>query len=69
MSKSIPATRKKRGRGRPRVGSTQVNVKIPPPQLRALDDWIAKQADKPLRTIAIRRLLKHALAHPPKNKR
>jgi hypothetical protein len=49
--------------GRPRVGSTSVNVRLPPAELAAVDAWIAKQDDpQPSRPEAIRRLLAQALA-------
>jgi len=39
-------------------------------RLRALDAWIITQPDpQPSRPEAIRRLVEHALAHPPKSKR
>jgi len=38
---SISETRKKRGRGRPRIDATPIQVRIPPPLLKALDQWMA----------------------------
>jgi len=52
----------KKKMGRPRVGSTSINVRLPPDELTALDAWIAKQPDKPSRPEALRRLAKIALA-------
>ena len=53
---------KKRGRGRPKIGSIQVQVRFPPAELAALDDWIKAQAKpKPSRPEAIRRFAELAL--------
>jgi hypothetical protein len=49
----MDAPRKKPGR--PRVDATQLNVRMPPGELAALDAWIAEQADpKPTRPEALR---------------
>jgi len=49
--------------GRPRVGSRFVGVRVPPPQLAALEAWIAQQPDpKPTIPEAMRRLTNQALA-------
>jgi len=48
--------------GRPPVGSINIGVRVPPDELAAIDAWIAKQPDKPLRPEALRRLAKIALA-------
>lgn len=48
-------------RGRPRTGWAQVGVKLLPDQAAQLDDWIARQPDRPKRPEAIRRLLDLAL--------
>jgi len=37
--------------------------------LKSIDNWRKQQLDGPSRTEAIRRLVEHALAHPPKKKR
>lgn len=59
IMKSITGTRKPRGR--PRVGSTSVNVRLTPSQLAALDDYIAKIKDRLNRPEAIRRLVEQGL--------
>jgi len=51
----------KRKRGRPRVGSTLISVRLPPIDLKRLDDWRKRQADKPGRPEAIRRLIAKAM--------
>ena len=62
MMKSISGVRKKRGRGRPAIGATAINLRLPPTQIGFLDSWIASQPDpKPTRPEAIRRLLERAL--------
>jgi hypothetical protein len=38
---SISDTRKKRGRGRPRIDATPLQVRVPPALLKALDQWMA----------------------------
>jgi len=38
---SISETRKKRGRGRPRIDATPLQVRVPPALLKALDQWMA----------------------------
>jgi Arc/MetJ-type ribon-helix-helix transcriptional regulator len=38
---SISETRKKRGRGRPRIDATPIQVRIPPELLKAFDQWMA----------------------------
>ena len=60
-SSRLSGTKKKMGR--PPVGSTSINVRLPPGELATLDAWIAKQDDpKPSRPEALRRLAKIALA-------
>ena len=55
---SIAGTNKSRGRGRPVVNSTAINLRLPPGQLAPLDAWIADQPDpKPSRPEAIREAL------------
>lgn len=57
---SIDGAKKKRGR--PRVDTEAVNVRMASDQLVALDTWIALQPDpKPSRPEAVRRLLARAL--------
>jgi hypothetical protein len=52
--------------GRPPVGSTSINVRLPPAELAALDTWIAKQQDpQPSRPEAIRHHLTRGLAAEP----
>ena len=52
---SIAGTNKKRGRGRPVVNSTAINLRAPPALLAPLDSWIADQPEpKPSRPEAIR---------------
>lgn len=46
-----------RKRGRPPVGSTQINVAFPPDELAVLDAWIATQERKIRRPEAIRRVV------------
>jgi len=54
--------------GRPRVGSTSINVRLPPDELAALDTWIAKQDDpQPSRPEAIRHHLRYGLARETEN--
>jgi len=68
MPKSISVVQKKRGR--PATGQDPVTAIRLSAQLRAaIDAWAASQDDKPRRSIAIRRLLEHALAASPKRKR
>jgi metal-responsive CopG/Arc/MetJ family transcriptional regulator len=61
MERSISPT-EKRGRGRPRVNPTSIHVTVPPDQLEELDAWIERQAPKPTRPEAVRRLLRKGLA-------
>ena len=58
---SISKTRKKRGRGRPKIGATPVQVRIPPHELAALDQWIAEQKRELTRPQALRYLMHQAL--------
>ena len=68
---SIADSRKKRGRGRPPTGiGKPVGLRLYPDLERQIDAWASKQADKPSRPEAIRRLVEHALtakgpARPP----
>ncbi len=55
---SISETRKKRGRGRPRIDATPIQVRIPPALLKALDQWMAdSKAPYESRPDAIRAVL------------
>jgi hypothetical protein len=65
MAPSIPVTKKKRGRGRPRTGiGPHVGLRLYADLQARLDAWIAKQGDPELgRPEAIRRVLDKAL--PP----
>jgi hypothetical protein len=68
MSKTIPGTRK--SRGRPATGAESVHLRILPDQSAAIDAWINQQEDADLtRPEAIRRLLEQALAHRPAKKK
>ncbi|MEQ6331975.1 ribbon-helix-helix domain-containing protein [Sphingobium sp. MK2] len=58
---SITGARKP-ARGRPKIGATPVNVRLPPDDLAALDQWIAAQPEpRPTRPEAIRRVLAERL--------
>jgi hypothetical protein len=55
MSDAASTSRK---RGRPSVGSVNVGVRFPPPDLAALDRWIARHPEpKPTRPEAVRRIV------------
>lgn len=58
---SITKTRKSRGRGRPFVGATPVQVRMPPAELAALDAWIGRQKEPMTRPEAIRRIVSDAM--------
>jgi hypothetical protein len=62
MRSSISKTRKKRGRGRPFVGATPIQVRMPPSELEALDGWIERQMGPLTRPEAIRRLVAQGIA-------
>jgi hypothetical protein len=57
MSDAIPDNRKSRGRGRPRVDSTLVGLRLPPDMLEALDKFVDRDAI-PSRPEAVRLILK-----------
>jgi hypothetical protein len=57
----MTSTSEKRGRGRPPVGSTSVNVRLTPEQLAALDAHIARLKEPVGRPEAIRRLIEKGL--------
>ncbi len=56
MADATPSPKKNRG-GRPRIGSTNILLALPPSDLAALDAWIAAQPDAPSRQDAIRRMI------------
>jgi hypothetical protein len=57
----------KRKGGRAYVGAVLVGVRLPPVELAALDEWIAKHDEpRPSRPEAMRRLTRIALAAKPK---
>ena len=62
---SIIDTRKKRGR--PRVDTEEVSVRIVRRDLDALDTWRQTQPDQPSRPEAIRRLIREVLHDPRSN--
>lgn len=53
-------TRKRRG-PKPTGQGLVVGVRLQPPELAALDRWIATQGDAPTRPEAIRRIMRDAL--------
>jgi hypothetical protein len=63
MNKSIGASKKKRGRGRPKTtgAGIQVVVRLHNPILTGIDRWRGIQEDAPTRAEAIRRLVEQAL--------
>jgi hypothetical protein len=61
MATSITRTRKKAGRGRPSTGSKSVHLRVLPDQMADIDDWTARQPDKPSLPEAIRRLVQLGL--------
>ena len=69
MGKSTITGSSKKRRGRPTLyegskgkGAPQIGLRLPPPELAAIDRWIAKQPKpKPSRPVAIRRLVGLAL--------
>jgi hypothetical protein len=69
MSKSTISGISKKKRGRPALyegsegkGAPQIGLRLPPPELAAVDSWIAKQSKpKPSRPVAIRRLVEIGL--------
>jgi hypothetical protein len=62
---------KKKSVGRPpgRIQDRIMRMRVTSNFLKSIDNWRKQQLDGPSRTEAIRRLVEHALAHPPKNKR
>jgi hypothetical protein len=69
MVKSIITGISKKKRGRPALyegsegkGAPQIGLRLPPPELAAVDGWIAKQPKpRPSRPVAIRRLVELGL--------
>jgi hypothetical protein len=69
MAKSIITGSSKKKRGRPVLyegsegkGAPQIGLRLPPPELAAVDAWIATQPKpKPSRPVAIRRLVELGL--------
>jgi hypothetical protein len=55
----------KKSKGRPRVDSAPVMVRLSADQLGAIDDWRRLQEDLPGRPEAIRRLIEKALSSEP----
>jgi hypothetical protein len=67
MGKSISVRQKKRGRGRPATGrAPNVGVRLPPDLIARVDYWATEAGT--IRSVAIRRLLEHALQSPPARK-
>ena len=64
MARSISNIRKKRSRGRPKIGAIPVLVRLLPDQAARLDKWRKALADSPGRPEAIRRLLDENLSSP-----
>jgi hypothetical protein len=64
MVRSISNIRKKRGRGRPKLGAIPVLVRLLPAQAALLDEWRKNTDDKPGRPEAIRRILEQNLPRP-----
>jgi metal-responsive CopG/Arc/MetJ family transcriptional regulator len=60
MARQSVLSQKKRGP--PATGKgTLIGVRLQPPDLSALDEWVAAQKDKPSRPEAIRRLVRQVL--------
>jgi hypothetical protein len=64
MAQSISKTRKS-GRGRPFVGATPIQVRMPPDEVANLDNWISNQKTQHTRPEAIRRLVEKAIGRSP----
>ncbi|WP_267395269.1 MULTISPECIES: hypothetical protein [unclassified Sphingomonas] len=58
MAEAIVRTEK---RGRPRTDATSIHLTLPPPDLKALDAWIAADGSELSRPEAVRRVLRQAL--------
>lgn len=62
MAKSISDIEKDSvKRGRPRTDALPIGLRLPPPLIAALDEWISRQKDAPSRPEAVRRLLAKVL--------
>lgn len=57
----------KRAKGRPRLDTEPVNLRLPREMIEALDDRRRREADLPTRPEMIRRLLVAALDLPKRN--
>ena len=68
MVRSKSNIRKKRGRGRPKIGAIPVMVRLLPEQAARLDAWRKNSPDRPGRPEAIRRLIDTGLASPVQQK-
>ena len=68
MAQSISNIRKKRRRGRPKIGAIPVLVRLLPDQAARLDRWRKALADQPGRPEAIRRLLEDNLPGPSRSR-
>ena len=67
MAQSISVEQKKRGRGRPATGhDPAIGVRMPLDERQAVEEWAAKQPDKPTFSKAVRHLVKLGLAAAPK---
>jgi hypothetical protein len=60
MAKSIPVTKKSKGRPKSGIG-TQIGMRWHEPVLKEIDNWRRQQADIPDRPQAIRRLVELGL--------
>lgn len=70
MAKSIRDIPKKRGRGRPRTTGRgeAIMLRLHPPLLTRLNEWIQAQEHHPSRPEAVRRLLEQALSNRDKGR-
>jgi len=65
MAKSIDPTAKKRGRGRPSLGSSQINISVPAALRSRIDAWANAQPGPELSSSMVaRRLIELALVDP-----
>ena len=65
MARSIRATKKRRGRPKTTGTGVQIGMRWHQPTLGEIDDWAARQIDKPGRPEAIRRLVELGLSGSP----
>jgi hypothetical protein len=66
MAKQEKSVHKKSRRGRPPTGQRfreTIPVRLTPEAMAAIDDWIARQAEPPSRSEAIRQLIERGLKH------